>query len=246
MTIFIIIVIFLIIAEAGSSSRSFKSKTENRSQLKKVNSLKQVTRQYNELLERQEAQEVERQVILKKMKQHEPEFIADIESSISQLTTAVEEPSNLQPLKVVYQETPTQAVIRELKKRNIQTIWHMTHKDNVASILQNGLKSNSEIAKDGGAVDISNQSVQALRKKPETVHNRPLHDYAPTYLNIRNPMLYVKRDCNDDICLLEISIDCLIDCEFVFTDGNAASLGTHFFNMAESVGRLPWDVLSNE
>jgi|GEM_PF-576303 len=152
--------------------------------------------------------------------------------------------SSINSPKATTQETPAQAVIREFKNRNVTSLWHMTHKDNVASILKNGISSKNKMSKSGEVVDISNQSVQALRVRNETIYNRSLHDYAPTYINIRNPMLYVKKDFNNDICLLEISIECLEECEFVFTDGNAASLVTCFFNTAKNVESLPWDVLN--
>lgn len=240
MTIIIIIVIFFILAQGSSRG----SKIKNPSQLNTVSSLREVAIKYNEHLEKQEAEKVEN---LEKM---ELKNVVNAPEPEPTLTTIKHKAIYLDDLEDVesniFEETPAQAVIREFKKRNITSLWHMTHKDNVASILKNGFKSHSEIFKQGGAVDISNQSVQALRHKPDTIYNRPLHDYVPTYLNIKNPMLFFKRDCNEDICLLEISIDCLADGEFVFTDGNAAAFVTRFFNTSNNLEALPWDVLNNE
>lgn len=137
------------------------------------------------------------------------------------------------------------SVAQEFKKHGVETIWHMTHKNNVRSILEYGISSNKRAASVGNVTDISNQEVQFLRSKKDVFYNRDLHEYTPTYINIKNPMLYVKRDINEDLCLLEISISCLSNNNFVFTDGNAASLKTKMFCSAEDIKHLPWEVLES-
>ena len=58
-------------------------------------------------------------------------------------------------------------------------------------------------------------------------------------------MLYRRKEIQDDICLLEISLDILNKKEFIFTDGNAASHSTCFYNKLDDLDILPWDVLNN-
>lgn len=269
MTIIIILgfLFFLSSIESGSSSRS--SRVKGQTQLKEFKSLEEITKEHLEVIEKQkerkEKEQKERKEKERKEKEQkeqkelrellhkynfpepepEPEVMVEINERKLDIEPKEDVPFNKQ-VDPMRQESQAQAVIKEFNKRNITSFWHMTHKDNVASILINGIKNHRAVFKQDGAVDISNPEVQLLRKKPDAIHNRPLHDYVPTYLNIRNPMLYVKKDCNEDICLLEISIECLADGDFVFTDGNAASLVTQFFNTPESVSKLPWDVLNAE
>lgn len=268
MTIIIIIFIVLFIIGIGSSNRSYESnikipvqsRPQAHSAIKnKAEIDEQLEKLRNRIKRAKEMKELEAEIESEIVNKHKQEAF-DAESFDNLKKSLLEGSKQTQPaqpkstneskyppintLKVTSQETPAQAVIREFKNRNVTSLWHMTHKDNVASILKNGISSKNKMSKSGEVVDISNPSVQALRVRNETIYNRSLHDYAPTYINIRNPMLYVKKDFNNDICLLEISIECLEKCEFVFTDGNAASLVTCFFNTAKNVESLPWDVLN--
>ena len=56
-------------------------------------------------------------------------------------------------------------------------------------------------------------------------------------------MLYKRRDRQQRLCLLEISLCALEKQDFVFTDRNAAAREARFFNTLADLGKLPWDVL---
>ena len=70
---------------------------------------------------------------------------------------------------------------------DLTTVDHMTHIDNLAGILANGLLAHNN---DHQQVDISNQAVNSRRSKPEPVYNKSIHDYVPFYFNSKNAMLY--------------------------------------------------------
>jgi len=91
--------------------------------------------------------------------------------------------------------------------------------------------------------DISDHGVQRWRESEDPVYGRKLHEYVPTYINIKNPMLYVRRDIQHELCLIEISLLALSEYDFLFTDGNAASRNTHFYSSTSDLDKLPWDVL---
>jgi len=133
-----------------------------------------------------------------------------------------------------------------LESKGVTSFWHITHQRNVNSILKDGILSHRSAHATHQVADISNASVQTHRTKLEPVYNRSLHDYAPLYVNVRNPMLYVRKDFNDEICLLEISLEVLRASEergIVIADGNAASGDTGFSGKLEDLRALPWDVL---
>ncbi len=108
--------------------------------------------------------------------------------------------------------------------------YHMTHKDNLVGILQHGILSHTDVfARDDILVhDISDPSVQRWRDREEPVYHHIIHDYAPLYINPKNPMLFVRRDLQSEIVILKISSDVLEDGQHVFSDGNAASRDTQF------------------
>lgn len=115
------------------------------------------------------------------------------------------------------------------------TIWfpffyHITHKDNLAGIIQYGILSHNDvlIRNDIMGTDISEAGVQKRRDRQEPANHRMLHDYAPLYINPKNPMLSARRSLQHEIVLLKISPDVLRDGQHVFTDGNAACHRTRF------------------
>lgn len=111
-----------------------------------------------------------------------------------------------------------------------QFFYHMTHKDNLAGILQQGILSHTDvlIRDDVLATDISDAGAQRWRDRAESVNHRAIHDYAPLYINPKNPMLCVRRDLQHEIVILKISPKVLEYGQHVFSDGNAACRETKF------------------
>jgi hypothetical protein len=121
----------------------------------------------------------------------------------------------------------------------------MTHRDNIASILKNGILNHYEAYQlNLNCVDISDPEVQRWREKIDPHYNRKIHDYAPLYINPRNPMLYVRRHLQNEICLVEVFLSALLENEYLISDGNAASHFTNFYNSLTQLDLLPWDVLN--
>ena len=108
--------------------------------------------------------------------------------------------------------------------------YHMTHKDNLAGILQHGILSHTDVLvrDDILATDISDAGAQRWRDRAEPANHRAIHDYAPLYINPKNPMLFVRRGLQREIVILKISPGVLEDGQHVFSDGNAASRDTKF------------------
>lgn len=57
-------------------------------------------------------------------------------------------------------------------------------------------------------------------------------------------MLYVKRNTQDELCLIEISLSVLLEENFIFSDGNAAARNTRFYHSSNDLEHLPWGVLN--
>lgn len=125
----------------------------------------------------------------------------------------------------------------------IDYLYHMTHVDNLTSIIENGLLSHNEAYRQGLIeADISDPSVQDIRAgKVDPFYNRPLHEYVPLYFSPRNPMLYRRRGIQEDILILGLSPQILSEPNTLFTDGNAAASGTSFYQGVQMLNQLPWD-----
>ncbi len=149
-----------------------------------------------------------------------------------------------------YCEMPSEQLdfsfINELSLHGIHSIWHVTHIENLSGILEKGILSNSLAYEVARPVDISDHAAQKWRIAKETQYGRRINEYAPTYLSIRNPMLFVRRAMQNELCLIEISLAALLDHEFIFTDGNAAAKETKFYKSVCDLSRMPWDVLHSD
>ncbi|MBN1865788.1 DUF4433 domain-containing protein [Candidatus Sumerlaeota bacterium] len=124
-------------------------------------------------------------------------------------------------------------------------LYHMTHYRNLTRIMQEGILSHTLAHKlQLTAADVSSRVVQAWRqKKREPVYNRVIHDYAPFYLNPRNPMLYVRQYVQHAVVILCVTSEVLKNHQYVLTDGNAASKETAF-SIDESVLKDSREVLA--
>lgn len=108
---------------------------------------------------------------------------------------------------------------------------HMTHVDNLASIITaGGLRSHSQMTNFPYA-DLSNEDVQTGRATIVVpTSQRPLHDYVPLFFGFKTPMVAWNQARNDQMIFLRVSLDILVHPNLVFTDGNARSKTTQFFD----------------
>ncbi|MCK4493230.1 MAG: DUF4433 domain-containing protein [Methylococcales bacterium] len=126
-----------------------------------------------------------------------------------------------------------------ISNAKIATINHMTHINNLDSIFKHGLLSHNNLYK---KVDISNQEVNSRRNKIEPIYHRNIHDYVPLYFNPRNAMLYRNQKIfKDYVVVLAFDKDLLLFKNSIFTNGNAASNNTLYFNNINCLSQMKWD-----
>ena len=137
-----------------------------------------------------------------------------------------------------------EVIVEKFSHHGIHCLWHITHKDNISNILNYGILNHYDAYRfHANRVDISDPDAQRWREGIEPHYQRKIHDYAPLYIKQRNPMLYVRRHLQDELCLVEVSLSVMFENEYLITDGNAASRDTKFFNSVNHIDALPWDVL---
>ena len=127
-------------------------------------------------------------------------------------------------------------------------LYYITHKQNIESILENGILNFYEAKKlNTNHIDISHPEVQNKREKVEEHYSRKIHDYAPLYFNPKNPMSRLRwKEYKNALCFLQVSVSALADGEFLISDGNAASPVTKFYKSLDQLDLLPWDVINAE
>jgi len=104
----------------------------------------------------------------------------------------------------------------------------------VPSIVERGILSH-RLASKVPHQSIANESVQSLRATKRVPGGMYLHDYANLYICSRNPMLYVKRDVHETVCVLRVSTDVLDLPNVVITNANAARTFAKFLPAPEGL-----------
>lgn len=122
----------------------------------------------------------------------------------------------------------------------INNIYHMTHISNVPSILQRGLYPHKNPFQQ---VDISDCDVNSRRSRNEPIYNKPIHSYIPFYFNPKNNMLSKRRSIQKDIVILVFPKDLILSQGAIFTDGNASTDRTRFYNRLNDLDKLNWDCI---
>lgn len=141
----------------------------------------------------------------------------------------------------------------KLSNQHLQNIpfgglFYTAHIENIESILKLGILSHN-IAHEKGVVnvDISNKQVNERRNRIEATLGGNIHDFAPLYINPKNPMLYYlcMNGKRENLILLSISPHILLHDDVSFSDGNAAVSSTRFYNNINDFNRLNWSVIKD-
>lgn len=107
----------------------------------------------------------------------------------------------------------------------------MTHVDNLESILRDGGLKTYNAMRGTSYRNLANDDVQAGRAgKIIPVTGLSLHDYVPLYFGFKTPMVACNQDRNEHLIFFRFSLDVLGYPDVIFSDGNARSGATRFFN----------------
>lgn len=132
-------------------------------------------------------------------------------------------------------------------------IYHMTHLNNLESILQNGIFStNIKKSKEITHQNIANQGIQKRRSKMDVICGPKgmVHDYVPFYFCSQVPMLLgllnTKNVDQQFIVYLAINIDIIERDNVVFTSASAnTAVLPNFYHSPEDLNNLRWDLIDS-
>lgn len=135
-----------------------------------------------------------------------------------------------------------------LDRYGIEFFYHMTHIDNLDSILKFGLFCNTDsYAKKLNKQTMSNENVVEIRSnKRDSIYNKKINSYVPLYINPKNPMLFVKRGMQNNLVIIAYDKNLVKIDGAVFTDGNAASKSTKFFSNIEELREINWNCIRSK
>ena len=128
--------------------------------------------------------------------------------------------------------------------RSMSPLYHMTHKENLANILEHGLVSHNKAHKENLVrSDISLREAQSRRGH--------LHDQVPLYFNPRNTMLFRRKELEPEIVMIALNPLVLLTC-WKLTSGNGASSSSALYQTDNAkllktfLQVLEWDTIMSE
>lgn len=114
-----------------------------------------------------------------------------------------------------------------MERSRIAELHYIAPIANLSSILERGILSH----KRSEAIDhisVADDNVQDRRRGKRVPNGRLLHEYANTYFDARNPMMYKRLSRRTTLTVIRVKPDILDLPGTVIADGNAASAGTRF------------------
>lgn len=117
----------------------------------------------------------------------------------------------------------------------IEYLYHITHVNNLQSILKHDLQAHDNSYK---KVDISDCDVNSRRSRKEPIYHKSIHSYVPFYFNPKNNMLSRRRDIQKDIVILVFKKGLLLKQGTIFTDSNASTDRAKFYNNLKDLNKL--------
>lgn len=122
----------------------------------------------------------------------------------------------------------------------IEFLYHITHVENMPSIVEHGIWSHNAARQRFGPENISDPKVQGIRAG-KTCFGHDLHNCVCLFFNTINPMCCLKRE--EDVAVLRLSPSLLEHDRSFFSDGNAAAGPTEFYNDLKELEKLDWECI---
>ncbi len=137
------------------------------------------------------------------------------------------------------------------KVPDIKSLYYITHRENVPSILKDGILSHQYVEDNHVKyTPIYDAAIVSNRKQKSTPAGQGLWAYANVYFQARNPMLYrvLSEKSSKEIVVIGVQPR-VLTCPGVFiTDGNAASGPTEFYGLKDGLKAISanWKTITSE
>ncbi len=138
----------------------------------------------------------------------------------------------------------------QITKWPLSNLYYFASLDNLTSLLNHGILSKNDVIRSQiQSTSFAEKSVQHKRMSKKVVLDSDrvvyLHDLVPLYLTPQTPTLSARRELNERLFFVDVSLDLLYNpvIDLAFTDGNAASHETTFYSTLTKLSLIPWDVI---
>lgn len=114
-----------------------------------------------------------------------------------------------------------------MRRDELAELHYITPIENLESICTHGILSHARAAQLAHR-SVAMETIQDIRATKVVPQGRRLHEYANLYFHARNPMMWVRMDLHEQLCVVRVSPDVLEIEGTVITDQNASSKYVRF------------------
>lgn len=125
-------------------------------------------------------------------------------------------------------------------RTNRKYVYNITAISNIPSIIQHGVLCYDE-AKKLQHTSVAMDTVQERRDQVMIPHGLRLHRYANFYFDYHNPMLYLRQNRAEEICVLAVDSSIMDTKGCVLSDRNAAAKLVKFYPAPEGIHKIDFE-----
>jgi hypothetical protein len=114
-----------------------------------------------------------------------------------------------------------------MRRDELEELHYITRIENLPSIYERGILSHAR-AVEVQHISVAMPEIQDIRATKVVPGGRPLHEYVNLYFHARNPMMWVRLDHHEQLCVVHVSPNVLDVPGTVVTDQNASSKYVRF------------------
>ncbi len=132
-----------------------------------------------------------------------------------------------------------------MKRSDIKYLYYITRIVNVPSIMEHGILCHN-MAEHVSHQSVAMEEVQERRKNKVIPGAGKLHDFVNLYLNVRNPMMYKRKDMHRELCILAVDSKIFDEQGVIISDMNAAKDIARFYSPDEGLTTIDKEMLFAE
>ena len=132
---------------------------------------------------------------------------------------------------------PSELFLKRTKKHYLYNIQPIS---NISSILRYGILC-YDLADKIPHESIALNDVQQRRELVKVPNGKKLHQYANLYFTYNNPMLYMRKEQAEELCILVVSNKVLDIQDCILTDRNASTDLVKFYTPEDGINQIQFE-----
>ena len=139
-------------------------------------------------------------------------------------------------------KTRLEELLNTKSKGRSKYFYNIMPIENIPSVIENGILSYYK-AKSYKHTSVALEGVQDRRERVKIPNGGKLHSYDNLYFSCRNPMMYIRRDSAENLCVLAVNTSVLNIDGCILSDQNASTDLVKFYTPENGLNHIDFDLV---